>query len=102
MVLTSALIALISMPMVSMVASVVASGAANGEATVHGLRQAGWKVINKTTRDEWHPGKAPYEDLGSLVYMVTYTLHKEGKTVTCTIARNMMQDTFKESCRPEN
>lgn len=90
LVLASALMAALLSPLTSM--------GANGGETVNGLRQAGWVVVEKTDRDEWLPGKAPYEDLGSLIYIVTYTMRKDGKTKTCTLARDNMSDTFEQSC----
>jgi hypothetical protein len=90
--LTSAVMAVLLTPLVSLVAG--------GEETVNGLRQAGWQLVEKTDRDEWLPGIAPYEDLGRLVYVVTYTLQKDDKTVTCTLARDNMYDTFEQSCSP--
>ena len=72
---------------------------AQGEETVHGLRQAGWQIVEKTSRDEWLPGIAPYEDLRRLVYVVTYTLQKQGETRICTLTRDNMRDTSTQSCR---
>ena len=77
----------------------VVSSVAGDEDTVHGLRQAGWQVVDKTAYDEWLPGIAPYEDLGRLNYVVTYTLQKQGKTRICTMSRDNMRDTFTQSCR---
>jgi len=68
------------------------------EETVNGLRQAGWTLVEKKERDEWLPGRAPYEDLGRLVYVVTYIFEKDGKTMTCTLARDMMFDTLEQTC----
>ena len=66
--------------------------------TVNNLRQAGWNIVEKMEADEWHNGIAPYEYLRRLLYVVTYTLEKEGKTVTCTLARDVMYDNFEQSC----
>ncbi|MBL6930431.1 MAG: hypothetical protein ISR53_10855 [Rhodospirillales bacterium] len=90
MLLTSAIMAVLLTPFVSL--------GAGGEETVNGLRQAGWQLVEKTDHDEWLPGIAPYEDLGRLIYVVTYTLQKDNKTKTCTLARDNMHDTFKQSC----
>jgi hypothetical protein len=71
---------------------------AQSQDTVYGLRQAGWTLVDKTDHDEWQAGKAPYEELGSLIYVVTYTLQKDGITKICTLARNMMHDTYEQNC----
>ena len=71
---------------------------APAEETVHGLRQAGWVLVEKSERDEWRMGLSPYENIRRLVYVVTYTLRKEGRTMTCTLARDVMYDTFKQTC----
>jgi len=68
--------------------------------TVHGLRQNGWVVVKKSDANEWRKGIPPYENLDRLIYVVTYILEKDGKTITCTLARDMMADTFKQTCRP--
>ncbi len=72
---------------------------AQTEVTIHGLRQAGWVFAEKTESNEWHVGIPPYEELRRLVYVVTYTLKKEGQTMICTLARDVMYDTSKEKCR---
>jgi len=90
--LASTIMAVLLTPFLSMVAE--------GEDTVHGLRQAGWNLVDKTARDDWLPGIAPYEDLGRLIYVVTYTLQKDNKTMTCTLARDNMRDTLEQSCSP--
>jgi len=90
-VLASAFMFLLLIPMVSTVAE--------DQETVHGLRQAGWQLVEKTSRDEWLPGIAPYEKLRRLNYIVTYTLQKQGETRICTLARDNMRDTLKQSCR---
>jgi len=77
----------------------VVSPVAGDEDTVHGLRQAGWQIVEKTAYDEWLPGIAPYEDLRRLLYVVTYTLQKQGETKICTLSRDNMHDTFTQSCR---
>ncbi|MEE8393597.1 MAG: hypothetical protein V3R66_04570 [Rhodospirillales bacterium] len=68
--------------------------------TVHGLRQAGWVLVEKSEHDEWHMGVAPYENISRLVYVVKYTLRKEGKTMICTLERDVMLDTAKQTCAP--
>ncbi len=90
-ILASAFMLLLSIPTVSPMAG--------DEDTVHALRQAGWQLVEKTSRDEWLPGIAPYENLRRLLYIVTYTLQKQGETKVCTLSRDNMHDTFKESCR---
>ncbi len=90
LILASAFMLLLLIPTVSPVAG--------DEDTVHGLRQAGWQLVEKTARDEWLPGVAPYENLGTLNYVVTYTLQKKGETRVCTLARDNMRDTFTQSC----
>ncbi|MBT4932076.1 MAG: hypothetical protein HOL66_14410 [Rhodospirillaceae bacterium] len=92
MLLTSAIMAVLLTPFVSL--------GAGGEETVNGLRQAGWQMVEKTAHDEWLAGIAPYEDLGRLIYVVTYTMQKDDKTMTCTLARDNMHDTFQQSCSP--
>ncbi len=69
------------------------------EDTVHGLRQAGWVVVDKTATNEWHKGAPPYEELGRLVYVTIYTLEKEGNTVVCVLTRDLMFDTYSETCK---
>ncbi len=76
------------------------SAGAPAAETVHGLRQAGWVLVEKSERDEWRMGLSPYENMRRLVYVVTYTLKKEGRTMTCTLARDVMYDTFKQTCAP--
>jgi len=90
-ILASAFMLLLLTPVVSPVAG--------DEDTVHGLRQAGWQLVDKSSRDEWLPGVAPYEDLARLNYVVTYTLQKQGETRICTLARDNMRDTSTQSCR---
>ncbi len=67
--------------------------------TVNGLRQAGWMQVDKSERDIWYPGKAPYEKLKRQVYEVTYTFKKGSRTMTCTLSREVMYDTSEENCR---
>ena len=71
---------------------------AQTRATVHELRQAGWVIVEKTENDEWHTGIPPYEELRRLVYVVTYVLEKEGKIMTCSLARDVMYDSFRQTC----
>lgn len=66
--------------------------------TINDFRQAGWHIVSKTEHDKWHDGIAPYEDLRRFVYTAVYTLQKDDKTVTCTLARDVMYDTFEQSC----
>ena len=89
--LISGILALFLMPVPS-------SGAAV-EQSVHALRQAGWTLVDKAERDEWHPGVYPYEKLRRQVYVVTYTLEKDGRSMTCILARDVMYDTFEQSCQ---
>lgn len=72
--------------------------AATADMTVNDFRNAGWTVVGKIQFDEWHEGKAPYEKLRRCVYTAIYTLQKDGKTVKCTLARDVMYDTFEQSC----
>ena len=71
------------------------------EASVFDLRRAGWVIVEKTARNEWQAGVPPYEELGRMVYVVTYVLEKDGQTMTCTLARDVMYDTMKQSCGPK-
>ena len=82
----------------ALLASSAPAWAAPSDMTVNALRQAGWTQVGKVERDEWHEGIAPYETLRRCIYTVTYTLEKEGKTVKCTMARDVMYDTFEQSC----
>lgn len=66
--------------------------------TVHALRQVGWTVVDKSAHDEWLDGKAPYHSMRRLLYVVTYTLQKDGKAVTCRLTRDVMYDTSTETC----
>jgi|GEM_PF-1169056 len=76
------------------------SSMAYGEETVNGLRQAGWTVTGKTEHDEWRAGREPYKNLGRLLYVATYTLQKDERSMTCTLARDNMFDTFTQTCEP--
>ena len=86
--------------LVGMVIALVLAGPAKSWAqeTVHGLQQAGWVIVKKTDADEWRAGLPPYENLRRLIYVVTYTLEKEGESMTCTLARDMMFDTSEQKC----
>ena len=70
--------------------------------TVHGLLQAGWVIVKKTQADEWKKGAPPYAELDRLIYVVTYILKKDGKTMTCRLSRDMMYDTSEQTCSPAN
>ncbi len=73
---------------------------AQQEETVHGLLRSGWVITQKTETDERHPGIPPYEKLDRIVYVVTYTLAKDGRAMTCTLTRDQMFDTASETCEP--
>jgi len=70
--------------------------------TVHGLLQSGWVIVKKTQTDEWKKGAPPYAELDRLIYVVTYILKKDGKTMTCRLTRDMMYDTSEQTCSPTN
>ena len=72
---------------------------ASAEATVIGLRQAGWVVTEQQKRIERRPGLPPYETLDRYVHVTTFVLEKNGQRKRCTLAYDSQLDTIAEECR---
>ena len=74
---------------------------AAGEATVAELREQGWRVVEKTSHQEKHPGIAPYENLTRVLQVSTFVLAFNGKRQTCRMVYDSQRDNLSETCVPE-
>ncbi len=72
---------------------------ASADATVIGLRRAGWVVTERQERIERRPGLPPYEKLDRYVHVTTFVLEKNGQRKRCMLAYDSQIDTFAEECR---
>ena len=72
---------------------------ASADATVIGLRRAGWVVTEQQERIERRPGLPPYEKLDRYVHVTTFVLEKNGQRKRCMLAYDSQIDTFAEECR---
>ena len=72
---------------------------ASGDATVIGLRRAGWLVTEQQERIERRAGLPPYETLDRYIHVTTFVLEKNGQRKRCMLAYDSQLDTFAEECR---
>ena len=70
-----------------------------GGATVVGLRQAGWVVIERQERIERQPGLPPYEMLDRHIHITTFVLENNGRRKRCTLAYDSQLEVFDQKCR---
>ncbi len=71
----------------------------SADATVIGLRQAGWVVTERQERNEWRPGLPPYGMLPRNVNISIFVLEKNGQRKRCRLAYDSQLETFAEECR---
>lgn len=77
-----------------------APAAANGDTTAS-LRADGWRVVEKSDRQEKRPGVAPYENLTRVIQITTFVLAKDGQRKVCDMAYDSQKDKITETCRTE-
>ena len=66
--------------------------------TVKDLREQGWEVTDRHSRNETRPGLPPYERLARVVSITTYVLVRGDDTITCEITYDSQQDSLQEHC----
>ena len=71
----------------------------SADATVIGLRQAGWVVTERQERNERRPGLPPYGMLPRNVNITNFVLEKNGQRKRCRLAYDSQLETFAEECR---
>ncbi len=75
------------------------STSASSEATVVGLRQAGWVVTERQERIERRPGLPPYEMLERTIHITTFVLQKNGRRKRCRLDYDSQLEVFDQECR---
>ena len=77
-----------------------AEQAAPDPLTVNELRQQGWEVTDRTTRNETRPGLPPYENSTRVLSITTFTLKKGEQVLKCDIVYDSQLDSMEEHCSP--
>ena len=72
---------------------------ASSDATIIGLRQAGWVVTERTETIDRRPGLPPYEMKDRTILVTTFVLEKGGERKRCTLAYDSQLERFTEACR---
>ena len=62
------------------------------------LNRHGWKVLEKQSEIESHPGLKPYQNLKREVLVVKYRLRKGAVSLFCLVEYDNQLDTISEAC----
>ena len=85
----------------------LANGEEGNKATVYGLQQEGWEIIESDIHEESLPGLPPYEFLRRVISLTTYWLQRDKEEIVCQILYDSQLDRQQEDCAdsysiPEN
>ena len=73
---------------------------ANGNHTAN-LRADGWRVLEKSDRQDKLPGSAPYENFPQVIQISPSIPVQEGQRKVCDIASVSQKEKISETCRAE-
>ena len=62
------------------------------------LKRKGWKVLEKQSEIESHPGLKPYQNLKREVLVVKYRLRKGAVFLFCLVEYDRQLDNIREAC----
>lgn len=67
--------------------------------SIAALQADGWRIIEKTERQDRLPGLPPYENLVRVVQIVQYRLRKGDRLMHCKATYDSQRDHYGETCR---
>ena len=73
---------------------------ANGDNTAN-LRADGWRVLEKSDRQDKLPGSAPHEKLPQVIQISPSVLAQEGQRKVCDKASVSLKEKISETCHAE-
>ena len=73
---------------------------ANGDNTAN-LRADGWRVLEKSDRQDKLPGSAPYEKLPQVIQISPSILAREGQRKVRDMASASLKERISETCHAE-
>ena len=73
---------------------------ASGDNTAN-LRADGWRVLEKSDRQDKLPGSAPYEKLPQVIQISPSILAREGQRKVCDMASASLKERISETCHAE-